>query len=162
MTAHPAGDVRMHVQSRDHAPEGPWSTPPGGEIRGPAGPRVRDTRLRVVDQDERADPAEKDRPGLGLAVLDDLLASAAEAAAESDWSAEAMTPVAAIKTVAPRRGEAGNWIIWTAMTLGGLARLILVSLGYLIAKGGETRIRAGVAATVFLLAMALGAVASHQ
>jgi len=156
----PEPDVQAHVHTGDH----PLHPLGGGASEAKSARAMRDARARaiphlhVVDQDERAGSTENGRPSLGGGILDDLVA----ASADSDWSTEAMTPVAAIKAVAPRKGEAGNWIIWTAMTLGGLARLILVSLGYLIAKGGETRIRAGVAAAVFLLAVAFGAAAGHQ
>lgn len=87
------------------------------------------------------------------------MATAARAAQASDWAQELMSPVDAVKQIAPGKGDAGNWIVWTAMTAAGLARALFVSVGYLIARGGETRIRAGVAGTVLLAALLIAALA---
>jgi hypothetical protein len=79
----------------------------------------------------------------------------------SDWNDQPMTPVDAIKQIAPAKGEAGNWIIWTGMTLAGLARAFLVGTGHLIARGAETRIRAAVVMVIFAAALILSFLAGH-
>lgn len=90
------------------------------------------------------------------------MAAMTQAAEASDWAREPMTPVTAFKQIAPAKGEAGkNWIVWTAMTFAGLARFILVSAGYLVARGGETRIRAGVVTGVLVAAIVIGSLAGH-
>jgi hypothetical protein len=97
--------------------------------------------------------------GLGSMLLDELEAgrkATVDAAEASDWASELMSPVDAIKQIAPRKGEAGNWIIWSAMTIAGLARVLLVSLGYLVARGGETRIRAGAVTGLLVAAIVIG------
>jgi hypothetical protein len=111
-------------------------------------------------------PADTGRPtgGWAAALTEEVRAAQealTEAANASDWATEAMTPVAAWSQVAPRKGEAGNWIIWTAMTAAGIARGVLVSVGYLISRGGETRTRAAVATGAFLLALTIAFLAGH-
>jgi hypothetical protein len=106
-------------------------------------------------------PAPRKAPG-GLAAEAQAAGAVLKAAAEgSDWAAEAMTPVAAWSQTFPHKGEAGNWIIWSGMTFAGVSRGLLVSLGYLIARGGETRIRAGVATGVLFLALTISYLAGH-
>lgn len=91
------------------------------------------------------------------------MAAMAQAAEASDWAREPMTPVVAAQQIAPAKGEAGrNWIVWTAMTFAGLARFVLVSLGYLVVRGGETRIRAGVATGVLVAAIVISALVGHS
>lgn len=174
MTAQPAEGVHARAMRADLAQEGGFqpqngtgSACPGA----PAGARV--SHLRLVDQEAAGNlvlddppPPGKRRPGAGLAAAlteeaRAAQAALADAAGDSDWAAEAMTPVAAWSQVAPRKGEADNWIIWTAMTVAGVCRGVLVSLGYLIARGGETRIRATVAAGAFLLALTIAFLAGH-
>jgi len=168
MTAQPTSDVHAHAQRADLAPETgerPFSEPksarPWARARAVA-------HLHLVDQgparDSEPEPDEvldAERSGLGSALLDEMTAMS-EAAEASDWAREPMTPVVAAKQIAPAKGEAGkNWIVWTAMTFAGLARFILVSLGYLVARGGETRIRAGVVTGVLVAAIVIGSLAGH-
>ena len=168
MTAQPTSDVHVHAHRADLAPETgnrplsePKSARPGARARAVA-------HLHLVDQGPARDsgPApdealDAERPGLGSALLDEMTAMS-QAAEASHWARELMTPVAAAKQVAPAKGEAGNWIIWTAMTVAGLARLILVSLGYLVARGGETRIRAGVVTGVLVAAYVISVLVGHS
>lgn len=121
--------------------------------------------LHLVDQGFVPDdprPADREPTGARTGELEAALEATARAAEASDWARELMTPVAAAKQVAPAKGEAGNWIIWTAMTVAGLARLILVSLGYLVARGGETRIRAGVVTGVLVAAIVISVLVGHS
>lgn len=117
-------------------------------------------QLRLVDQaSEQKRQTKAAKPSSG-GLAEELRAGqkvALAAAEDSPWSGQLMSPIEAIKQVAPSKGEAANWIIWTAMTLAGLARVLLVSTGYLIARGGDTRIKAGVVAAVIVLALSLAA-----
>lgn len=154
-----AGHVHAHAHPADLAGK------PG--FRGGSDPKsartgaTRDTRvphLHLVEQEDRPEKISARRAGESEAAL----AALTQAADASDWARDVMTPVAAAKQVAPAKGEAGgNWIVWTAMTVAGLARLIIVSLGYLVARGGETRIRAGVVMGVLVAAIVIGALAGH-
>ena len=107
-------------------------------------------KRQVVDQ-EIGGSSKKSTSSGELAAAAAAMVSAAE---DSDWNEELMSPVEAIKQIAPAKGEASNWIIWSAMTIAGIARAVLVGLGYLVARGAETRIRAG-AITGLLMAVIL-------
>jgi hypothetical protein len=96
-------------------------------------------------------------PGRLAAEAEAAVTALAEAADASDWAAAAMTPVAAWRQVLPAKGEAGNWIIWSCLTLGGL----WVSLGNLIVHGTDTRTKAGVATGALLIALAISYLAGH-
>lgn len=169
MTTQPVEDVRAHVHRADLAPEagnqpgfGPKSARPGAR----AGARV--PHLHLVDQEPAPDSVPDDpipgsnRPGAGLAEeLRAAVSALDEAAGDSDWATPPMNPVEAWKQLAPSKGEAGNWIIWTAMAAAGLARGIWVSLGYLVLRGTETRIRASVATAALLVALVLAFLTGH-
>ncbi len=64
---------------------------------------------------------------------------------------------AAAVRVAPAKGEAGNWLVWTAMTAAGLLRLAALAVVYLAAFCVDGRIRATVTA-IFVAA----AIAAHH
>lgn len=161
-------DVRVHVHPADQA-----ATEPKrrffGRKSAPAGatPAGVIPQLRLVDQESGPNRQTNDsEPGsiFGSALLDELEAGqkvAAEAAEDSEWSGELMSPFEALKQTAPAKGEAANWIIWSAMTLAGMARVLLVTLGYLIARGGQTRIRAGVVAGLLVTVLALSFLLSY-
>jgi hypothetical protein len=100
-------------------------------------------------------------PGRLAAEAEAAVTALAEAADASDWAAAAMTPVAAWRQVLPAKGEAGNWIIWSCLTLGGLSRALWVSLGNLIVHGTDTRTKAGVATGALLIALAISYLAGH-
>jgi hypothetical protein len=165
MTTQHVDGVHAHTHPADLASE--TGKQPVSE-RKSAGPWARARavpHLHLVDQSPAPDPVPDDavpETGLGSALLDEM--EAVRLAAEaSDWAREPMTPVTAAKQIAPAKGEAGrNWIVWTAMTVAGLARFILVSLGYLVARGGETRIRAGVVTGVLVAAIVISALVGHS
>lgn len=163
MTTQPTADVHAHAHRADLAPETgnralsePKSARPGARARAVA-------HLHLVDQGSARDSGPGvESPGLGSALLDELEAMRLSAEA-SGWAREPMTPVAAVQQIVPAKGEAGrNWIVWTAMTFAGLARFVLVSLGYLVVRGGETRIRAGVATGVLVAAIVISALVGHS
>jgi hypothetical protein len=152
VTTQPTEDVRVHMHRADLAPETGNRAVSGPESARPPARARAVSHLRVVDQGSAPVPdddvlaAEEKGFGVGSMLLDELEAgrrATATAAEASDWASELMSPVEAAKQIAPRKGEASNWIIWSAMTFAGLARVLLVSLGYLVARGAETRIRAG-------------------
>jgi hypothetical protein len=161
----PDSDVRAHVHPADSA-RNPGN--PGGS--GPESASARaspDARVIPINRQARQEqpqnppPAPPRAPG-GLTAEARAAQGALRAAAEnSDWAAMPMTPVAAWSQVAPSKGEAANWIIWVGMTGAGIARAVLVSLGHLIAHGGQTRLRAGVAAGVLVLALSISFLAGH-
>jgi hypothetical protein len=157
-------DVRAHTHSADH-PQGrgnPWhSGPESASARVTRDARVIPIRREVRQEPPQDQPAPRKATGGLSAEMQAATAAVKNAAENSDWAAEAMTPVAAWMQVAPRRGEADNWIIWAGMTAAGIARGVLVSLGYLVVRGGETRLRAGVAAGILILAMAAAFLAGH-
>ncbi len=67
---------------------------------------------------------------------------------------EPLTPLhAAARTVAPAKGEAPNWVAWVGMTVAGLFRLAVTALGTLVVHAVATRIRAGVALALFVVAV---------
>lgn len=162
-----AADVHVHVRRADLAADpGKQAVSAPESARADASHARVIPHLRLVDQGPAPGfvPDDLSREltgddGFGSALLDELEAArrvALGAAEASDWASPPMTPVEAIKQVAPGKGEAGNWIIWSAMTVAGLARVLLVAAGYLVARGGETRIRAGVAAGVFVTVLLIG------
>jgi hypothetical protein len=162
-----ASDVHVHAHPADLAPRsGKQGIFGRKSARADATPAGVISHLRLVDQESDGKrQTEAAEPGsiFGSALLDELEAgrkAAVTAAEKSDWNDELMSPVDAIRQIAPAKGEASNWIVWSAMTLAGLARALLVSLGYLIARGGETRTRAGVVAglltTVIVLSWLAG------
>lgn len=167
----PEAAARTDAHARAHRADlGPETgNRPDFEPKTAGTPVTRDARViqmrpktRQGDQPEEIKPYEPPpgaRPGGEFEAARALVSEAAEA---SDWSREPMTPVDAAKQITPAKGEAGNWIVWSGMTIAGLARLVLVTAGWSIARGGETRIRAGVALTVFLIALGLAYVAGHS
>jgi hypothetical protein len=157
-----APDVHVHAHRADLAGNpGSRADSASKSARAPGDAPARAVpHLHLVEQE---DPAEKISARRGGGETEAALAALAQAADASDWAREPMTPVAAAQQIAPAKGEAGkNWIVWTAMTLAGLARFILVSLGYLVARGGETRIRAGVVTGVLVAAIVIGSLAGHS
>lgn len=145
-------DVHAHVQDADLAPEAPNQADfDPGSVRAGATRARAISHLRLVGQGSGRSSEKSARQD----ELSAALAATGHAAQASDWAGELMSPVEAIKQIAPAKGEASNWIIWLAMSLAGLSRAGFVSVGYLIARGGETRIRAGVAGGLLLLAVAL-------
>jgi len=171
MSAQPFDDVRAHVHRPDLAREHGFEARKGAESAcpgAPAGARV--PHLRLVDQGtapnpEPYAPPPPPRGGLGAALAEELRAAQAQAAASaagSDWAVEAMTPVLAWTRLAPAKGEAANWIIWTVMTAAGLCRALWNSAGYLVVKGTDTRIKAGVATGVLLIALGMAYLAGHS
>lgn len=160
-----ASDVHAHAHRADQAPETAKRRLFGRKTaRADATPAGVIPQLRLVDQESTAksqteSPKAPSRP-FGAGLSDELKAGqkvALDAAEDSPWDGQLMSPIDAIKQVAPSKGEASNWIIWTAMTIAGLARVLLVGTGYLIARGGDTRIKAGVVAAVIVLALSLAA-----
>lgn len=146
-----AADVRAHTHPADLAPEtGNRAFWRRKSARADATPAHAVPHLKVVDQEIRGSSKKSSSDGELAAGL----AAMTRAAEESDWNEELMSPVEAIKQIAPAKGEASNWIIWSAMTVAGLARAVLVSLGYLVARGADTRIKAG-AITGLLMAVIL-------
>lgn len=157
-----ASDVHVHAHPADLAGKSGYRG--GSDPKSARTGATRDARvphLHLVQQEDRPEKISARRAGQG-GEIDAALAALSQAADASDWARELMTPVSAARQVAPAKGEAGgNWIVWTAMTVAGLARLIIVSLGYLVARGGETRIRAGVVAGVLVAAIVVGALAGR-
>lgn len=154
MTAQPM-DPQAHMHPGNLASEG--AEKPGNgrnSARRPARARAV-PHLHLVDQDQAAETTEKPRRPLGAELLDEMATETAALAAESDFAEQHLTPVDAFGQILPERGEAGrNPIVWTAMSLAGLARFLIVSLGHTICLAGNTRIKAGVMTTVILLAIA--------
>lgn len=157
-----ASDVHAHMHIADLAgkPENPW----GFERKSARAGAPRDARVIPLHPDqEQEEPPRKirrDRTGLG-GELQAGIAAANAAADSSDWARPAMTPVLACKQVAPRKGEAGNWITWSAMTVAGLLRAAWVSIGYLIVLGTDSRTKAAVTTSMLVAAVALSMLAQH-
>jgi hypothetical protein len=151
-TTFPA-DVHAHMHREDLAHEAPNQ----GDF-GPGSASARATRdARVIREDQQTG---QERPERRRGRETDAAVTAlAASASDSGWARPAMTPIEALYAIAPATGEASNWIIWLVMTAGGLARAFGVGLGYLITAGFETRIRAGVATTLFLAAVLFGCLA---
>jgi hypothetical protein len=153
-------DVHVHAHRADLAPETGNRADSGRKSARTPATQARVIPLRTDLRQE--DPEKKsERAGRGSrSPLEAELAAGwavvAETAQASEYARAPMTPVEAAKQVAPARGEAGNWMLWSAMTAAGVARLVLVSVGHLIAHGGETRLRAAVVTMIFLLALAGG------
>ncbi len=59
----------------------------------------------------------------------------------------------AARTVAPATGEAPGRVAWVAMTLAGLFRLAVTAAGTLLVHAVATRIRAGAALALFVVAI---------
>jgi hypothetical protein len=164
MTAQPIPDVHAHTCAPGEAQKSKNRTDPEpNPARGAA-------RARVIPlfgrKGQEATPKEdpptiNPQKPLGQQLWEEL-AGADQALADSDLAREPLTPYQALITVAPGKGEAGGAGIWVAMTLAGLIRLGGVSLGWLIAQGFATRIRAGVAGTIIALAVLLAALAGWQ
>jgi hypothetical protein len=158
MTAQPD---RVHVHS-----DGP-NLAPGAAQKGKNGqdPARRPARARVISHLHLVDQGygqEDAAPHLGASLLAEMAEQTAAATADSDLARQHMTPAEAFELILPERGESRrNPIVWTAMTYAGLARFVIVSLGHLVAVGGQTRIRAGILATVVLLALAGSWIAGH-
>jgi hypothetical protein len=130
-------------------------------------PASRDARVIQINRAARQEPqqppaAAAQAPRGALATeTQAALAALAEAADGSPWASPAMTPVAAWQQALPAKGQAANWIIWTALSLGGLFRALWVSLGNLAVHGTDTRTKASMATGALLIAMTLSYLAGH-
>lgn len=160
-------DVHAHVHPADLPAQGPW-----GPEKGPESTSTGATRARVIQlhpgqgQEDRPQKKSEDSSGSrrrrkarkagDLAAAADLVR---EAAADSDLAEQPMTAVEAWEQIAPGKGEAGGKIKWLCMTAAGLTRALFVTLGHLIIRGSDTRIKAGVLALMILLAVAFSALA---
>lgn len=83
------------------------------------------------------------------------------AAVRGSWPlTESPQPLAVVaRQVFPGKGEAANTAVWIGMTLAGLFRLSVFGLAQLVQLAVATRIRAGVALALLVLAVAAGCVA---
>jgi hypothetical protein len=156
MTAAPISDVRAHMHLADLA-ENPDLHPDSGVNPARGAARARVIPLRP---EHRQDPAPENDRGLdgGLAAG---LQAVREAAEDSDLARAPMTVWTAFEQLAPAKGEASGKLVWTAMTFAGLLRLIYLAVGHLVAKGGETRIRAAVATGVLTAAVVVSWALGH-
>ncbi len=161
MTAQPAADVHVHTHQGDMRPE--TENRPGTEAKSARRPaRARVIPLRPEQgQEDTAKKIEDPKPGLGATLLAEMKAEAAEAAEESEWAREPMSVVDAAKQIVPAKGEASGKVAWAGMTVAGVLRLLLVSLGHLIAYAGATRTRAAITTLVVAIAIALSTIAAH-
>lgn len=153
--------AHAHVQPENLASWGAQRPETGPDsARRPARARVI-PHLKVVDQEFEQEQAEKARAALGAELLAEMAAETARMAADSDFAEQHMTPADAFSEIFPEKGEARrNPLVWTAMSLAGFARFLIVSLGHMIALSGATRIRAGVITTVLVLALVASWVAT--
>lgn len=72
-----------------------------------------------------------------------------------------LTAGEAWRTVPPAKGEASGKAAWLAMTTAGLFRALVVTGGHLVLLAVGTRIRAGVALVLTVLACASACAAHH-
>lgn len=160
-------DVHAHAHATDlgQKPQNPWDFPPKTAGTGVS----RDARVIPIRRDRRqgdqpeeiqTSPKAPSKPRGGeFEAAAKLLG---EQAVDGGWDREPMTPVEAFKTVAPAKGEASNWIIWAGMTAAGVARLLIVTAGTVIVRGGDTRIKAAAVSSVLLMALAIAYLAGHS
>lgn len=169
MGAETAGlaDVHVHAQCTDQGPKtgNPWDFEP----KTARTPVSRDARVIPIRPDHRqgdqpdeiqaSEPAPSKPRGGEFEAAAKLLT---EQAVDGGWDREPMTPLEAFKTITPAKGEASNWIIWSGMTLAGLARVLIVTAGTVIVRGGDTRIKAGAVSGVLLIALTIAYLAGHS
>jgi hypothetical protein len=159
-------DVHAHAHAEDLAPKPAkrrgfhWKS---ARAQGDACARVipDDVDLRQEDLEKTAKPASRVLAESLLQEAVEAMELTRETAENSDFNREPMTAVAAWKQVAPGKGEAGNWVAWTALTAAGLARALIISLAYGVALCAETRVGASVIALIFITAVAIATLAGH-
>lgn len=161
-----AADVHAHTHPAGFAEKADFTPDSGSKsARADATPaRVIPLRKDLRQGDRQTDrPAGREaRPAGPGQELGAGLKAARDGAAGSELARSPVTVLDALEQIAPSKGEAGNWIAWTAMVLAGLLRLGWLSLGHLIAfGGGQTRIRAAVATGALMAAVVISWALRH-
>ena len=170
MTTEQLSDVHAHAHGSDLAEEPAKGTDFEAESAGrPARARVipafwrgrQGSDRKKIDVAPEAPSEQNQAPeesswDIGSVHADELEA-AAKAAEKSAMATVPMTPVRAAKQIFPGKGEAGSkgqagrFVVWSAMTAAGLIRALMVTVGWTISSAFETRIRAGVAGSLLTL-----------
>jgi len=112
---------------------------------------------RVIPADR---PVAKVKPAPKVANFVSPHLRDAQAAVRGSWQlSQSPQPIAVVaRQVFPGPGETSNTAAWVAATVAGMFRLAVFSLAQLVQLAVATRIRAGVALTLLVLAVAAGCV----